>query len=70
MMDIDDVGRDEENEKLYLQVMRETAKITNQSFPAKDTEAFKNTWYIEDPFDLRHNLAGKMTHNAKKRILL
>jgi len=26
-------------------------------------------WYIEDPFDLKHNLAGKCTRAGRKRIL-
>jgi len=26
-------------------------------------------WYLEDPFDLKHNLAGKCTHLGRERIL-
>ena len=26
-------------------------------------------WYVEDPFDLRHNLAGKCSLQAKRRIV-
>lgn len=26
-------------------------------------------WYIEDPFDLKHNLAGKCTRTGRKRII-
>ncbi|CAD7949196.1 unnamed protein product, partial [Amoebophrya sp. A25] len=50
-------------------VMESTSKITGQSMPALNSEAAANLWYIEDPFDLRHNLAGKMTANGKKRML-
>lgn len=32
--------------------------------PANDDQ-----WYVEDPFDLKHNLAGKCTRAGKKRIL-
>ena len=29
----------------------------------------EDQWYIEDPFDLKHNLAGKCSPHARKRIL-
>lgn len=31
--------------------------------------ANEDQWYVEDPFDLKHNLAGKCTRAGKKRIL-
>lgn len=31
--------------------------------------ASEDQWYVEDPFDLKHNLAGKCTRASKKRIL-
>lgn len=31
--------------------------------------ANSETWYVEDPFDLKHNLAGKCTPAGRKRIL-
>lgn len=33
------------------------------------TPTNEEQWYLEDPFDLKHNLAGKCTRAGKKRIL-
>eukprot|EP00928_Gymnodinium_smaydae_P067334 TRINITY_DN5029_c0_g1_i1.p1 TRINITY_DN5029_c0_g1~~TRINITY_DN5029_c0_g1_i1.p1 ORF type:complete len:717 (+),score=195.87 TRINITY_DN5029_c0_g1_i1:208-2358(+) len=33
------------------------------------TSTNEEQWYIEDPFDLKHNLAGKCTRAGRKRIL-
>lgn len=35
----------------------------------KENETEKAEWYIEDPFDRRHNLAGRTTESGRKRIL-
>mmetsp|Transcript_38407 Transcript_38407/g.97440 ORF Transcript_38407/g.97440 Transcript_38407/m.97440 type:complete len:818 (+) Transcript_38407:13-2466(+) len=34
-----------------------------------NTPTTKDQWYVEDPFDLRHNLAGKCSIAGKARIL-
>lgn len=46
---------------------QETGKAVDKNslvLPANDDQ-----WYVEDPFDLKHNLAGKCTRAGKKRIL-
>jgi hypothetical protein len=36
---------------------------------ALTTPTNDDQWYIEDPFDLKHNLAGKCSRNGRKRII-
>jgi len=44
----------------------------NTAFPDKFLivpRASWDSWYVEDPFDLEHNLAAKCTQSARRRIL-
>eukprot|EP00392_Amoebophrya_sp_AT5.2_P014492 g14649.t1 len=50
-------------------LMQKTLQFQQYKFASKESEAFADLWYIEDPFDLRHNLAGKMTVQGKQRMI-
>jgi terminal uridylyltransferase len=49
--------------------MRFSRENTHISKYKLATSTHKEQWYIEDPFDLKHNLAGKCTDHGCKRIL-
>ncbi|CAD7926589.1 unnamed protein product [Amoebophrya sp. A120] len=51
------------------EVINDSARITMNSVPGRDSQSLKDLWYIEDPYDLRHNLAGKMTVTGKERMI-
>jgi len=51
------------------EIMQNTCGQTGQAVPSPGSQQLHQTWYIEDPFDLRHNLAGKMTIQGKRRML-
>lgn len=55
---------------------RKDAVCMRRSQPGKSIDKFNLTtptndeqWYVEDPFDLKHNLAGKCSRIGRKRIL-
>jgi len=49
-----------------IRLNREFVAVDKFSLP---TPTNADQWYVEDPFDLRHNLAGKCTPAARRRIL-
>lgn len=46
-----------------------TQWVEHYSWPARLLSTIEEQWYVEDPFDLKHNLAGKCTRAGKKRIM-
>jgi len=50
-----------------IRLNRERVTIDKFSLPTPTND---EQWYVEDPFDLRHNLAAKCTAPARQRLLL
>lgn len=57
---------DWERHAVCVRLNREKVAIDKFSLP---TPTSKEQWYVEDPFDLRHNLASKCTAAARQRLL-